>query len=80
MGGLVGVLGQVGTANADKNNCYARVINCFSYADIKGGADKGGIVGYNCYATTSKSNDLRSMVMNCMFYGDIVEGNNIAPI
>ena len=76
VGGLVGRLGQYG--DAGKPNCYARVINCFSYADINGGTDKGGIVGYNCYATNS--NDLRSMVMNCMFYGDIVEGNKIAPI
>ena len=78
VGGLVGILGQDGNTTATNDNCYARVINCFSYADIKGGADKGGIVGYNCYATNK--NNLRSMVMNCMFYGDIAEGGNIAPI
>ena len=60
VGGLVGVLGEQGNAN----NCYARVINCFSYADIKGGNYKSGIVGYNCYATNT--DNLRSMVMNCL--------------
>ena len=78
VGGLVGQLGQPGNTNDSNNNCYARVINCFSYADVVGGTDKGGIVGYNCYA--SKSGDVRTMVMNCMFYGDIAEGDNISPI
>ncbi len=66
-GGLVGLLD--GTA---------RVINCYSYADITSGTVKAGIVGYNNYA--SKYNDLRTMVMNCMFYGDIALNNTIAPI
>ena len=70
-GGLVGWLKETTTDGA-------RVINCYSYADIKGGSDKGGIVGYNNYATNK--NNLRTMVMNCMFYGDIVSGGNIAPI
>ena len=81
VGGLVGVLGQIGTTDADKANCFARVINCFNYADIKGGAHKGGIVGYNCFKTST--DNLRSMVMNCMFYGDILniaEADSIAPI
>ena len=47
----------------------ARVINCFSYADITAGNYVGGIVGYNNVATTSAN--LKTMVMNCMFYGDI---------
>ena len=66
-GGIVGLLG--GTS---------RVINCYSYADIKGGKDKGGIVGKNNVASTQAS--LTTMVMNCMFYGDIVEGSNVSPI
>lgn len=75
VGGLVGVLGQEG----NNDNCYARVINCYSFANITGGSIKGGIVGYNCYA--SKYDDLRSMVMNCMFYGDIdFESGNVYPI
>ena len=66
-GGLVGLL--KGTA---------RVINCFSYANITNGTYVGGIVGYN--NETTKSTDLKTMVMNCMFYGDISGGTNKAPI
>jgi hypothetical protein len=58
VGGIVGLLD--GTS---------RVINCFSYADIKSGSEVGGIVGHNNVATTSAN--LATMVMNCMFYGDI---------
>ena len=58
VGGIVGLL-----------DGSARVINCYSYADITGGSTVGGIVGYNNYE--SKSDDLRTMVMNCMFYGNI---------
>ena len=74
VGGLVGDLG----VDDSDDNCYARVINCFSFADITGGSVKAGIVGYNNYA--SKYNDLRTMVMNCMFYGDIASGNIIYPV
>lgn len=66
-GGLVGKLDE-----------EARVINCYSYADITGGTTVGGIVGYNNVATTSSN--LKTMVMNCMFYGDITGGTNKAPI
>ena len=58
VGGIVGLL-----------DGSARVINCYSYADITGGSTVGGIVGYNNYASTSS--DLKTMVMNCMFYGNI---------
>lgn len=89
----VGVLsGSVGststsTANSSEGCCgglvglldgFARVINCFSYANITGGNRVGGIVGYNNFET--KSNNPRTMVMNCMFYGDITGGNSKAPI
>ena len=69
VGGLVGVLD--GTA---------RVINCYSYANITSGSTKGGIVGNNKKATAS--NNLQTMVFACMFYGDIKvsEGTSIAPI
>ena len=67
VGGLVGLLDD-----------EARVINCFSYANITGGSYVGGIVGYNNVATTSQN--LKTMVMNCMFYGDITGGTNKAPI
>ncbi len=66
-GGLVGQL-----------NGSARVINCFSYANISGGTEVGGIVGYNNYE--SKASDIRTMVMNCMFYGDITGGNIVSPV
>lgn len=68
VGGLVGLL-----------DGEARVINCFSYADIMGGEYVGGIVGYNNVATTSAN--LKTMVMNCMFYGDFDNNTtNRAPI
>ncbi|MBP3287408.1 MAG: hypothetical protein J6M15_10815 [Prevotella sp.] len=67
VGGLVGLLDE-----------SARVINCFSYANITSGTNVGGIVGYNNVATTSSN--LKTMVMNCMFYGDITGGTNKAPI
>ncbi len=67
VGGLVGLLD--GTA---------RVINCYSYANITAGTEKAGIVGHNNYA--SKSSDIKTMVMNCMFYGNIVTGNSVYPI
>jgi len=68
-GGLVGILD--GTA---------RVINCFSFADIISGTDVAGIVGHNKYA--SLSDDIRTMVMNCMFYGDITSttSTHISPV
>ena len=58
VGGLVGFLD--GTA---------RVINCYSYADITSGSFEGGIVGRNNVATTASN--LQTMVMNCMFYGNL---------
>ena len=57
---------------------YARVINCYSYADITGGSYVGGIVGYNAHPSTAS--DLRTMVMNCAFYGDITGGTNKSPV
>ena len=67
VGGIVGLL-----------DGSARVINCFSYAEITGGSYVGGIVGWNNVATTSAN--LATMVMNCMFYGDITNGTSKAPI
>ena len=73
VGSIVGQLGD-----SDNDNCYARVINCFSYATISGGTDVGGIVGYNDFASTAAN--IRTMVMNCMFYGDITSGTNVSPV
>ena len=67
VGGLVGYL-----------NGEARVINCYSYANITDGTTVGGIVGYNNVKTTSSS--LKTMVMNCMYYGNIKGGSDKAPI
>ena len=63
--------GLVGELNDD-----SRVVNCFSYAKISGGTVQAGIVGNNQTAsTTAVTNDkyanLKTMVVNCMFYGDI---------
>ena len=66
VGGLVGLL-----------DGSSRVINCFSYADVVGGTNTGGIVGWNNFASTNSN--LKTMVMNCMFYGNITAGNK-API
>ena len=73
-GGLVGLLD--GTA---------RVINCYSYANItQGGALSGtycaGLVGNN--NQTSTQDDINTIVVNCMFYGDISTTNcsNYAPV
>ena len=55
----------------------SRVINCFSYANVSGGT-VGGIVGYNNVATTATN--LKTMVMNCMFYGEVSGTSSIAPI
>ena len=75
VGGLVGFL-----------DGEARVINCFSYAKITAGNTVGGIVGYNNVATTANSSNpstyLKTMVMNCMFYGEIDYDNTTsrAPV
>ena len=66
VGGLVGLL-----------DGSSRVINCYSYANVSGGSEVGGIVGHNNVATTATN--LQTMVMNCMFYGE-VSGSSIAPI
>ena len=67
VGGIVGFLD--GTA---------RVVNCYSYADITSGDTAGGIVGYNKVATAS--NNLKTMVFGCMFYGNITGGTTKAAV
>ena len=69
---------------------YARVINCFSYADVKAPAVNnkigGGLVGYNTTATTQGNspenftNNCKTMVVNCMFYGDVKQGTIKRPV
>lgn len=75
--GSVGGTGDVGGL-VGKLEGTARVINCYSYATIKDGTNVGGIVGNNTYA--SKATDIRTMVMNCMFYGDIIGGETVSPV
>ena len=70
VGSIVGFLGG-----------SSRVINCYSYANITGGNEsyRAGIVGRNDHA--SLANDIQTMIMNCMFYGDIsTTNNNLYPI
>lgn len=72
-GSLVGML--AGTA---------RVINCFSYANITKGGTKsssyfvGGLVGNN--SQSSNQDDIKTVVVNCMFYGDIKNCSRHAPV
>lgn len=73
VGGLVGLLDHKGETGKG-----SRVVNCFSYADVGGGTDVGGIVGYNNFE--SLSSDIRTMVMNCVFYGNITSGTKKSPI
>ena len=77
LGGSVGGTGNVGGLVGLLDGT-ARVINCYSFANITGGGNVGGIVGYNNFA--SKATDIRTMVMNCMFYGDITGGTTVSPI
>ena len=73
VGGIVGLLSG-----------NARVINCFSYAEIKGGTTVAGIVGNIGYAAnksiTQDDVNTKPMVVNCMFYGDITGGSSISPV
>ena len=63
----------------------SRVVNCFSYADVSSTGYAAGIVGNNTFASTTEVNNgkyykLRTMVVNCMFYGDITNGSSIWPV
>ena len=75
--GSVSGTGCVGSI-VGKISDNSRVINCYSYATVGGGSDVGGIVGYNGFASTAAN--MRTMVMNCMFYGDITSGTNVSPV
>ncbi|MBR0265332.1 MAG: hypothetical protein IJQ60_15790 [Prevotella sp.] len=70
VGGIVGKL--VGSS---------RVINCYSYAVITGGAIVAGVVGNIATDAINQGNvgDV-GMVVNCMFYGDITGGNKKYPV
>lgn len=63
----------------------SRVINCYSHATVSGTSYAAGIVGYNAVATTQSTITTGTLVMNCMFYGnitgdDITSNTNISPV
>lgn len=71
--------GLVGSLRDD-----SRVVNCFSYADVSASGTAAGIVGNNSFASTAletegKYTELRTMVVNCMFYGNIT-ATDIYPV
>ena len=79
VGGIVGLLhGEVITEGGKNRAVGARVINCYSYANVAGGTNVGGIVGNNDYET--KATSIATMVMNCVFYGNITSGTNKSPV
>ena len=68
--------GIVGKLDGD-----SRVINCYSYADVSASTYAAGIVGQNTSASTAevsggKYTKLKTAVVNCMFYGNIIGGSN----
>ncbi len=71
VGGLVGMLSG-----------NARVINCYSYANITGGSTVAGIVGFHNANSHITQDDVatKPMIVNCMFYGDITGGTNKFPV
>ena len=63
----------------------SRVINCYSYADVSASTTVAGIVGSNGYASTAAETggqyaDLRTAIVNCMFYGNITGGSARYPV
>ena len=79
LGGAVGGTGYTGGLVGFLDGT-ARVVNCYSYADITGGTNVGGIVGYNNVATSAANNNQKTMVFACMFYGDITAGTTVSPV
>ncbi len=68
--------GLVGSLRDD-----SRVINCYSYADVQASNTAAGIVGRNAIASTAaesggKYTNLRTAVVNNLFYGNITGGTN----
>lgn len=84
LSGSVGGTGNVGGI-VGKLDGTARVINCYSYANItSGGTSSGtfcaGLVGNN--SQTSNQETIKTIVVNCMFYGEIstTACSNFAPV
>ena len=71
VGSIVGILTSGSTA---------RVINCYSYADVRGGKYAGGIVGRN---NSWSEGVLRGRIAMCMMYGNLsggTEDNGSSPV
>ncbi len=85
-GGIVGLLAATTVQTIPDGFKPTRVINCYSFADItSAGVYAAGIVGNNSRGSTSqlssgRYNNLRTAVVNCMFYGDVLAGTNKAPV
>lgn len=85
-GGLVGLLQPYLYTAADPKYSSTFVVNCYSFADITAaGTFAAGIVGNNNYASTTQNyntlqSELRTAVVNCMFYGDVLAGTNKYPV
>ncbi|MBR1784464.1 MAG: hypothetical protein IJ760_03375 [Bacteroidales bacterium] len=88
----VGVLGGESTVRGDGTGSVgglvgrlegsAHVVNCYSFATVGGGTWLAGLVGYNSVASTQDNQS--TMVMNCMFYGELDYGSlpqaNYSPV
>lgn len=81
LSGSVGGSGNVGGLVGELQG-NARVINCYSFASVSGGSTSilGGIVGNNNVETASTKDAINTMVMNCMFYGNLSGGTKRSPI
>lgn len=71
-GGTVATGGLVGRLESN-----SRVVNCYNYADVKGTALAGGVVGSN--ETASSKSNVGTMVFNCMNYGNLA-ATTVAPV
>lgn len=80
-------------ASSNNRNCgslvgkldgTARVVNCFSYANVtKGGGGSyyvGGLVGNNAQSSSQGTDNIKTIVVNCIFYGDISNCSNYSPV
>lgn len=80
-------------ASSNNRNCgslvgkldgTARVVNCFSYANVtKGGGGSyyvGGLVGNNAQSSSQGTDKIKTIVVNCIFYGDISNCSNYSPV
>ena len=80
----VGTSGSCAGSLVGKLDGDSRVVNCFSYADVSSGGTAAGIVGNNTFASNAaesggKYANLRTMVVNCMYYGNI-SATTIYPV